>query len=212
MTLIALFYRASLLDFSERTAMVSRRLYQDQQNGRISAENIRLAVALRNEFLHFANYWYFEELTNKTEESEHFARLAAAYRLDPMKAESDREIDKLNEATGEYLQHRNTEAVNRLALLSTILGAGAVMTGYFGMNFARNFGRLFFEPGQQDTQMLHHAGILLATTVATGALLLCMYLLASNWSDYRRSLRPRTRASPIQPGMSLKRARRTEPR
>jgi hypothetical protein len=51
MTLVALFYRVSLLDFSERTAMVSRRLYQDQQRGRISPDNIRLAMALRNEFL-----------------------------------------------------------------------------------------------------------------------------------------------------------------
>lgn len=53
-----------------------------------------------------------------------------------MKAESDREIDKLNEAPDEYLQRRNTEAVNRLALLSTILGAGAVITAI--LNFARD--------------------------------------------------------------------------
>ena len=49
-----------------------------------------------------------------------------------MKAESDREIDKLNEAPDEYLQRRNTEAVNRLALLSTILGADAVITAILG--------------------------------------------------------------------------------
>jgi hypothetical protein len=207
MTLVALFYRASLLDFSERTAMVSRRLYQDQQRGRISSDNIRLAMALRNEFLHFANYWYFEELANKDQESEHFARLSSAYRLDPMKSESDREIDKLNEASGEYLQRRNTEAVNRLALLSTILGAGAVITGYFGMNFARDFGRGFFEPGTGDPTLLHHGGIVLATVFAVCALLLCLYLFAANWSDYWGSLRPRSTKSPSQPGMSLKRGR-----
>jgi hypothetical protein len=207
MTLVALFYRVSLLDFSERTAMVSRRLYQDQQRGRISPDNIRLAMALRNEFLHFANYWYFEELANKDQESEHFARLSVAYRLDPMKQESDREIDKLNEASGEYLQRINTEAVNRLALLSTILGAGAVVTGYFGMNFARDFGRLLFEPGAGDPTVLHHGGILLSTVFAVCALLLCVYLFLANWSDYRGSLRPQSTKSPSQPGMSLKRGR-----
>ncbi len=207
MTLVALFYRATLLDFSERTAMVSRRLYQDQQTGRISAVNISIAMALRNEFLHFANYWYFEELANKDEESEHFARLSAAYRLEPMKAESDREIHKLSEASGEYLQRRNTEAVNRLALLSTILGAGAVITGYFGMNFARDFGTLLFEPTIYDPKVLHLGGIVLTTVFAVGALLLCVYLLAANWSDYRGSLRPHSTKIPAQPGMSLKRGR-----
>jgi hypothetical protein len=210
MTLVALFYRVSLLDFSERTAMVSRRLYQDQQKGRISPDNIRLAMALRNEFLHFANYWYFEELANKDQESEQFARLSLAYRLDPMKAESDREIDKLNEASSEYLQRRNTEAVNRLALLSTILGAGAVVTGYFGMNFGKGFGRLLFEPGAGDPEVLHHGGILLATVFGVCALGLCVYLLVANWSDYRGSLRPQSRKSPSQPGMSLKRGRVAE--
>src|SRR5271165_4107721 len=36
MTVVALFYRAVLLDFHERSALVSRRLLQDQQSGRLT--------------------------------------------------------------------------------------------------------------------------------------------------------------------------------
>jgi hypothetical protein len=37
MAIVALFYRASLLDFAQKTALVSRRLYRDQEGGAISA-------------------------------------------------------------------------------------------------------------------------------------------------------------------------------
>lgn len=205
MTVIALFYRASLLDFSERTALVSRRLYEDQQKGQLTPENIALANALRNQFLHFANYWYFQELANKDEEEEHFAMLSAAYRLNQMKQECDREIETLKEASAEFLQRRNTEAVNRLALLSTILGVGAVITGYFGMNFAQEFGQLFFEPKDSTTPVLHYGMIALSTVFALGALTLCVYLFIANWSDYRGILRPDSESLRSKTAASLKR-------
>ena len=49
------------------------------------------------------------------------------------------EVEKLNSFLHEHNQVRSTEAVNRLAMLSMILGVGAVLTGYFGMNFGRAF-------------------------------------------------------------------------
>jgi hypothetical protein len=42
------------------------------------------------------------------------------------------------------------------------------------MNFARDFGRLLFEPGAGDPTVLHHGGILLSTVFAVCALLLCV--------------------------------------
>ncbi len=147
MAMVALFYRATLLDFSERTALVSKQLYLDQEDGRFAIENIQLANDLRGDFLHFSNYWHFEELANKDEESDHFTMQCREYRIGPMKAEIEEEIEKLNASLHNYHQFRNTEAVNRLAVLSLMLGAGAVVTGFFGMNFGRGFARLFFEPG-----------------------------------------------------------------
>jgi len=183
-TLVALFYRATLLSFNERTALVSKRLYLDQEDGRLSPENMRLANALRAEFLHFANYWYFEELANKDEEVEHFTLQCRQYRIEPMKQGIETELEKLDASLHNYNQMRNTEAVNRLAMLSLILGAGAVVTGFFGMNFGLHFERLFFQP-DQATLPLHYLAVSAVSLLAFGALSFGIYMVVANWSDYR---------------------------
>ncbi|MFN7925759.1 MAG: CorA family divalent cation transporter, partial [Bryobacteraceae bacterium] len=190
MAMVTLFYRATLLDFAERTALVSRRLYRDQQHARIATENIRLANDLRAEFLHFSNYWYFDELANKDEENEHFRMQVREYRIDVMKLEVETEVDKLSESLHNYYQFRNTEAVNRLAMLSLILGAGAVVTGYFGMNFEGNFARTFFQQGGEPF-WAHLLAIVFVTLFATATLTFGVYVVAAHWNDYRESLLPR---------------------
>jgi hypothetical protein len=188
--LITLFYRVTLLDFAERTALVSRQLYRDVEGARISTENIRLTSDLRSDFLHFSNYWYFDELANKDEESEHFRGQLKEYRVDIMKDEIEVEIDKLNESLHNYYQFRNTEAVNRLAMLSLILGAGAVVTGFFGMNFGGAFGRWVFEPARTFVSV-HWAAVVFVLFFAAATLAFGAYVVASNWRDYRESLLPR---------------------
>ncbi len=192
MAMVALFYRATLLDFAERTALVSRALYFAQHIGRASNEQIRMAGALRSDFLHFSNYWHFAELANKDEEIEHFGMQCREYRISSMKREIEEEIEKLNVSLDTYYQFRNTEAVNRLAMLSLIFGAGAVLTGFFGMNFGGRFGRLFFEP-DSASQPVHWIAVMMVTLLAFGALLLGIFLVVANWADYRDSLTPRRR-------------------
>lgn len=192
MTIVALFYRATLLDFAERTALVSRALYFTQPGGRPSGEQIRMANALRSDFLHFSNYWHFEELANKDEEIEHFQIQCGEYRIAPMKREIEEEIEKLNISLDNYYQFRNTEAVNRLAMLSLIFGAGAVLTGFFGMNFGGQFGRFFFEP-DSVSQPVHWVAVATVTLLAFGAFLLGLFVVIGNWADYRDSLIPRRR-------------------
>ncbi len=190
MSLVALFYRATVLDFAERTALVSKRLYLDQEDGKLSLENIRLASDLRAEFLHFANYWCFDELANKDEEQEHFVLQCGQYRIDPMKREIEQEVEALNASLYSYFQFRNTEAVNRLAMLSLILGAGAVLTGFFGMNFGRGFAKVFFEPGPGATAA-HYLAIAAVALLVIGSIGLGFYLVFANWADYRDILTPR---------------------
>jgi Mg2+ and Co2+ transporter CorA len=184
MALVALFYRATLLDFEERVALVSKRLYLDQEDGKLTPANVRVANDLRAEFLHFSNYWYFDELANKDEEIEHFTLQCQQYRIEPVKREIEEEIEKLNASIFNYFQTRNTEAVNRLAMLSLIVGAGAVLTGFFGMNFGRWFSRVFFEP---DPSWLaaHYAAVATVFLFAFGALAFGVYLVFSHWTDYR---------------------------
>ena len=189
MALVALFYRATLLDYSERTALVSKQLYLDMEDGRYSPENIRMANDLRAEFLHFSNYWHFDELANKDEELEHFQMMCREYRIETMKTEIEEEIEKLNASLYNYYQYRNTEAVNRLAMLSLLLGMGAVVTGFFGMNFGWHFGRIFFEP-DRTTLPVHYVAVALVVLMAFGAIVFGLYVVAAHWADYREILIP----------------------
>lgn len=188
MALVALFYRAALLDFNERAALVSRRLYQAET----TADNIHAANELQSEFLHFSNYWHFYELANKDEEQEHFELQCRFYRINEMKADVDREVDALGRSLQDHYQFRNTEAINRVAMLSLILGIGAVVTGFFGMNFGRGFAEAIFEP-IGDASVLYQVAIAFVVLVVSGVLLFCTYVVAANWNDYRDILNPHER-------------------
>ena len=205
MQIIALFYRVTLLDFAERTALVSKRIYRDWEDGKLTRGNVRMASDLRAEFLHFSNYWYFDELANKEEEFEHFTLQCRALRIEPVKKEVEEEVEKLNTLLQSYAASRNTEAVNRLAMLSLFVGAGAVLTGFFGMNFGRMFGRLFYEPAP-ETLGFHYAAVAVITLLVLAVMASGLYVVISNWSDYRDvfQLRRRLRASE-QVESSLKR-------
>ncbi len=190
MALVALFYRATLLDFAERTALVSKQLFLDQEDDRLTLEEMHLANHLRAEFLHFSNYWFFDELANKDEETEHFVIQCREYRIGATKAEVEEEIEKLDASLHTFAQLRNTEAVNRLAMLSLIFGAGAVLTGFFGMNFGRDFAKVFFDP-EPPFLATHYAALLVVAFLALGALTFGFYVVISNWSDYKDILTPR---------------------
>ena len=203
MELVALFYRATLLDFAERTALVSKQLFLAQEDNRVTLEELRLANQLRSEFLHFSNYWFFDELANKEEETEHFEMQCRAYRIGSTKAEVEEEIEKLDASLHTFAQLRNTEAVNRLAMLSLIMGAGALATGFFGMNFGGDFAKVFFDP-EEPFIPLHYTAVITVVLLAAGALTFGLYVVLSNWSDYREILTPRAPRAPKRRGVSNK--------
>ena len=153
----------------------------------LSPENITLANDLRSEFLHFANYWFFDELANKEEEIDHFLLQCREYRTGVMKTEIEEEIEKLNASLHTYFQFRNTDAVNRLAMLSLIFGAGAVLTGFFGMNFGKEFGKLFFDSDPR-APWIHYGSVAAVAILAFGALTFGVYVVVANWSDYKSIL------------------------
>ncbi len=204
MALIALFYRVTLLDFAERTALVSKRIYRDWEDGKLSKGNVRIASDLRAEFLHFSNYWYFDELANKEEEFEHFVLHCRALRIQTVKNEVDGEIEKLNTSLQSYAASRNTDAVNRLAILSLIVGAGAVLTGFFGMNFGHTFERVFFQPDTK-TFIFHYSAVSIISLLVIAVFGFGLYMVIGNWSDYRDALVPKGRSRKSQAEASLKR-------
>lgn len=194
MAMVGLFYRAALLDFSERTALVSRWLYQ---SAGMNHDNVLAANELRAEFLHFSNYWHFDELANKEEEIEHFDLQCRFYRIKPVKDEIEREIDALGASLQDHYTFRNTEAINRVAMLSLILGIGAVITGFFGMNFGKEFAATLFEP-MDDMSFVHYAAIALVVTFSLAALLFAIYVVVVNWNDYRDILDPHGKKARIR--------------
>ncbi|MBC7924043.1 MAG: hypothetical protein H7039_00135 [Bryobacteraceae bacterium] len=190
MAVVALFYRAALLNLAERVALVSEELYRSQERGAITRDDIYAATRLRADFLHFSNYWYFDELANKDEEIEHFTMQCKAYRLEQMRSHIEEEVEKLNSFLHEHNQVRSTEAVNRLAMLSMILGGGAVMTGYFGMNFGREFSDAFFQP-RFGADLAHRFSITAVSAFSLFSILLGVYVIVANWRDYRDTFRMR---------------------
>lgn len=187
MALVGLFYRATLLDFGERTALVSRRLYESDRH--LTPDNVLAANHLRSEFLHFSNYWHFDELANKEEELEHFELQCQFYRINAMKEEIEQEVESLGASVQEHYQFRNTEAINRVAMLSLILGIGAMITGFFGMNFGRGFAETLFEP-MGSFPLIHFGSIAFVILIALGVLLFSVYVVVVNWADYRDILDP----------------------
>jgi len=127
-------------------------------------------------------------------------------RIQPVKKEVDEEIEKLNTSLQSYAHTRNTEAVNRLAILSLCIGAGAILTGFFGMNFGHLFERVFFKPDAK-TIFFHYGAVAIISLLVVAVLVFGFYLVASNWSDYRDVLIPKGRDRREQGESSLKRGR-----
>jgi len=189
MMIIALFYRAVLLDFNERSALVSRRLLRDQQLRRLTPLSIDMVNDLRTEFLNFTSYWHFDDLSSKQAGNDFFRRLCAEYRIDQMKEQLTSELKHMGEYVYNYYQLRNTDAVNRLAMLSLIFGGGAVLTGFFGMNFGREFTKVFFE-GEDGGYFIHWFMIIVVCSFVFSSLLLGTFVVLRNWRDYLTILNP----------------------
>jgi hypothetical protein len=192
MVAVACFYRAVLMDFSERGALVARHLLQDQQVGKLSLNSIQMVNEFRTEFLNFSGYWHFDELSCKQADNDLFRRLCREYRVDDMKSVLANELRHMTEFVYNFYQLRTTEAVNRLAMLSLIFGGGAVLTGFFGMNFGREFTEVVFE-GQHGGSWLHYLLVILVTGFVFGSLALGTFVVLRSWRDYLALLTPLSR-------------------
>jgi hypothetical protein len=84
-----------------------------------------------------------------------------------------------------------------------ILGGGALLTGFFGMNFGGAFQKAVFEPPGAGFSAYWEA-VIVAALVAFGALLFGVFLIVINWQDYKDTLVPRLR-QPARALLSVKR-------
>ena len=185
---IALFYRASLLGLAEDVAITTRALFRSFNLATVYETDIRMTLQLLADVQFFNNHWFFGEITNQMEELEHYRILGKCYGLEATRREIDLETERLGSTVDRFFQQRTTEALNRLAMLSMILGGGAVITGFFGMNFGLDFEKLFFNPGENP--LFHHLAIAGVSALVVVALSLAAFVVAANWRDYRSILIP----------------------
>ncbi len=196
---IALFYRASLLEFAKESALVSHQLLPVFSGKAVRYRHIQLAIGLMANFHYFNNYWFYLEPTTKDEELEHFTMLSDAYQLGPAKEKIEDQVDKLGGYIDRVYALRNTDAVNRLAMMSVILGIGALITGYYGMNIPHLATLL-------QRNSLSILSLVLTSLLAIASLWFIVYIVLSNWLDYRASIFPNRYRKP-QPPRSLRRLR-----
>ena len=130
--------------------------------------------------------------TTKDEELEHFGLLSEAYRLGPMKETIEDQITSLAGFIDRLFALRNTDAVNRLAMMSVLLGIGALVTGYLGMNIP-----------DLATLLQNHAAswgsLVLTSLMAVASLWFVVYIIGSNWLDFRASILPHLFRRPLTP-------------
>ena len=150
------------------------------QSAALTRQNMEIATNLRSDFLNFSNYWYFTELTNKDEEIEHFAQQCRAFRVEELRKEIREELESMNASIPEFNQSRSTDAVNRLA----------VLTGFFGINFGQEFWALFFT-ATPWREWIHYGSVAGVSLIALGTIGFGIFLVTSNWWDYRSILRGR---------------------
>jgi Mg2+ and Co2+ transporter CorA len=128
---------------------------------------------------------------------EHFQLLCEAYRIHQMKQAIGDQIGKLAGYIDRLYALRSNDAVNRLALLSMILGVGALVTGFYGMNIPHLATAL--------TNGRYSLASFVATLIMTLlSLAFIVYIVAANWVDYRSSVLPHHFRRPL-PEKSLRR-------
>ncbi len=200
--LIAMFYRASLLDFAKESALVSRQLFPIFSGKVVRHKHIQFATKLMADFQYFNNYWFFDELTTKDEELEHFQMFTRAYRIYELKGSIEDQIDKLAGYIDRLYALRNSDAVNRLAMMSVILGIGALITGFYGMNI----------PALEDllkNPLVSTLSLAAITALTATSLSFIVYIVFTNWVDYRASLLPHRYRKSQRPN-SLRRLSRSQ--
>ncbi len=192
MAVIALFYRASLLGFAEESALVSRQLFPVFSGGTVRHRHIQFATRLMADFHYFNTYWFHLEPTTKDEELEHFGLLSEAYQLASMKETIEDQITSLAGFIDRLFALRNNDAVNRLAMMSVLLGIGALVTGYYGMNIPHLEAVL-------HNDRISFWSLVLTSIMAVASLWFVFYIVASNWLDYRASILPHRYRRPLTP-------------
>lgn len=135
MFLLITFYRSSLIRFSNEIAEIAQKFSSsNDDNYRDTKHTLR---DLHTQFMKFMNIHWFTEVTNQDQGIEIFKKMRDAFELEPMYKQVKDEIERADELA-ELIYHDKVERFQtNFSKIGMSFAIAALLTGFFGMNFAQ---------------------------------------------------------------------------
>lgn len=132
LALISLYYRSSLISFSDEVAKTTQKLV----NMKDQADNRELFLSLKANFMQFSNHYWFQEVTNQDQGIEIFEFYKKSFEFETMYKQIKEEIDRGDEYLNTLQQIDLNRFTKQFSIIGSILAVLAIMVGFFGINFS----------------------------------------------------------------------------
>jgi len=132
LALISLYYRSSLISFSDEVAQTTQQLVnkKDQTSDR------ELFLKLKADFMQFSNLYWFQEVTNQDQGIEIFKLYKKSFEFETMYKQIKEEIDRGDEYLNTLQQIELNVFTTNFSRYGLVLAGLAILVGFFGINFS----------------------------------------------------------------------------
>jgi hypothetical protein len=132
LALISLYYRSSLISFSDEVAQTTQQLV----NKKDQASDRELFLKLKADFMQFSNLYWFQEVTNQDQGIEIFELYKKSFAFKTMYKQIKEEIDRGDEYLNILQQNKLNDFTKQFSIVGSFLAVLAIMVGFFGINFS----------------------------------------------------------------------------
>jgi len=134
LALISLYYRSSLIDFSDKVAKTTQQL--DLVNKKDQGSYRESFLTLKADFMQFSNLYWFQEVTNQDQGIEIFELYKKSFAFKSMYKQIKDEIDRGDEYLNILQQNKLNDFTKQFSIVGSFLAVLAIMVGFFGINFS----------------------------------------------------------------------------
>ena len=131
LALISLYYRSSLIDFSDEVGQTTQKLV----NKKDQAIYRELFLRLKADFMQFSNLYWFQEVTNQDQGIEIFELYKKSFEFKTMYKQIKDEIDRGDEYLNILQQNKLNDFTTNFSIYGVVLAGLAILVGFFGINF-----------------------------------------------------------------------------
>ncbi|MDL1980545.1 MAG: hypothetical protein LWX02_03525 [Deltaproteobacteria bacterium] len=132
LALISLYYRSSLISFSDEVAQTTQQLV----NKKDQASDRELFLKLKADFMQFSNLYWFQEVTNQDQGIEIFKLYKKSFEFETMYKQIKEEIDRGDEYLNTLQQIELNVFTTNFSRYGLVLAGLAILVGFFGINFS----------------------------------------------------------------------------